>query len=325
MRTPAMRQPIRRLSLACAAALLVGCATWAVAGGPDQVTDVLRQLGLTGLRGATDGQVATWSASQGRWIPAAAAGGSTPTLAEVLEEGSATGGTNVSVGVNDSVAFAGAGELFNGGVGETIRLEGIDTDVSISSQGGGISLVADLGEGTPTGDAGEIALQANGATIVVDGSIRLTPNEDSVYIDDQLECASDIELAGDIVSTGGGFFAPGVEINSAQQTLSALSGASVATTNLVPAGGRIFAVTVEVATQVTGASSFDVGDGVDDDRYAAAVGLTVGFATNHASATADPMSWSAAAQDVTLTANGSSFTGGAVIVRAFWVGGSPSD
>lgn len=79
-----------RLVVSLAAALLVGCATLAIAGGPDQITDVLRQLGLTqmarslgssgveslgGLTGATDGQVATWDSATSRWVPEAAAGG----------------------------------------------------------------------------------------------------------------------------------------------------------------------------------------------------------------------------------------------------------
>ncbi len=101
--------------------------------------------------------------------------------------------------------------------------------------------------------------------------------------------------------------------------LSSLSGASVTTSGLVPAGSHLLSVTVRVNTEVTGATSFDVGDGTDQDKYGAAVGLTAGTVTNPEDSTTDPMSWSASAQEVTLTANGSNFTGGAVRVSAMYL------
>lgn len=112
-------------------------------------------------------------------------------------------------------------------------------------------------------------------------------------------------------------------IKSASEELTALSGSSASTTNLVPAGCRILFVTTRVTTTITGATTFDVGDGSDVDRYGAGIALTAGTTTDETDATADPMSWSASAQDVTLTKNGSNFSGGAVRVVAFYLDPSP--
>lgn len=111
----------------------------------------------------------------------------------------------------------------------------------------------------------------------------------------------------------------GVEWHVATELLSGLSGASASTTNLVPAGARIMCVSARVTTLIEGATTFDVGDGTDVDRYGAAIALTAGTTVDETDYTADPMSWSASAQDVTLTANGSNFTAGAVRVSAVYV------
>ena len=109
-----------------------------------------------------------------------------------------------------------------------------------------------------------------------------------------------------------------LHIQTSEELLSGLSGASASTTNLVPAGSRILHITCRVTTTITGATSFDVGDGSDVDRYGAAIALTSGTTTGHADYTADPESFNTAAQDVTLTANGSNFTAGAVRVVAIY-------
>lgn len=117
--------------------------------------------------------------------------------------------------------------------------------------------------------------------------------------------------------------AAALQIKSASQELTALSGASASTTNLVPAGCRVLYVVARVTTTITGATTWDAGDGSDVDRYGAALALASGTTLDEASATADPESWSASAQDVTLTANGSNFTGGAVRITAFYLDPTP--
>lgn len=107
-------------------------------------------------------------------------------------------------------------------------------------------------------------------------------------------------------------------VTSNSEELTGLTGASVSTTNLVPAGARLLYVTARVTTTVTGATSFNVGDATWADRWGSAIALAAGTTVDHTDATRDPESWDSAAQDVVLTAVGPNFTGGAVRVVAFY-------
>jgi len=96
------------------------------------------------------------------------------------------------------------------------------------------------------------------------------------------------------------------------------SGASVVTSGLVPAGKILLAISCRVDTTVTGATTFDVGDGTDVDRYGAAILLPAGTIVIDQDYTADPYQFSTSAQEVTLTANGANFTGGSVTIVAYY-------
>lgn len=98
-----------------------------------------------------------------------------------------------------------------------------------------------------------------------------------------------------------------------------LSGATTATTNMIPAGATVEGVAVTTTTTITGASGFQVGDGSDADRYGDKTGTAVGTNTDSADYTADPRWWTAAARAITLTAKTSNFTGGVVQVTVFYV------
>ena len=102
----------------------------------------------------------------------------------------------------------------------------------------------------------------------------------------------------------------------------ALSGASYSFSNALPAGAIILGVTLRVTTTITGATTFDVGDGTDVDRYGAAIALASGTTTTFASATANPLEWRSANGNVVLTANGSNFTGGVVRICVHYLSGT---
>ena len=192
-----------------------------------------------------------------------------------------------------------------------------------SGGGGGIATGSDATLGDVTADS--ITLDAGGLNPLWDvNGIVLTGNDVLRWNagGGNRPITMQAENAG-VLTVEKGDDRGGWRIAVAEQELTGLSGASVATTNLVPAGGRILGVTIRVTTTITGATSIDIGDGADVDRYGAGIALTAGTTTDHGDATADPMSWSAAAQDVTLTANGSSFTAGAVRVVAIYVGTEP--
>jgi hypothetical protein len=101
--------------------------------------------------------------------------------------------------------------------------------------------------------------------------------------------------------------------------LSALSGATATWTNAFPAGAIRLGVAGRVTTLITGATSFDVGDGSDQDRYANDKAVALNTTFTPADGTATPLEWAAAASNVVLTANGSNFTGGAVRLVAYYL------
>lgn len=107
---------------------------------------------------------------------------------------------------------------------------------------------------------------------------------------------------------------------SSQELLDSMSGASVSTTNLVPAGAYDVVIVGEVETEITGASDFDAGDGTDVDLFGAGLGLTVGtqFGPEDYTTTIARYDYVSSGLDVTLTANISNFTAGAVRITAFY-------
>lgn len=108
-------------------------------------------------------------------------------------------------------------------------------------------------------------------------------------------------------------------IKCSETLLSALSGGTATATGLFPAKVLQLGVVARVVTLITGATTFDIGDGSDQDRYANDIPLTANTQTTFVDATADPRGWSATAGNVVLTANGSSFTAGAVRLTAFYM------
>lgn len=104
-------------------------------------------------------------------------------------------------------------------------------------------------------------------------------------------------------------------IHVLEEELTGLSGASATTTIAFPNQCIILGASVRVTTAITGATSFDVGDGSSVSRFGGSLGTalgstnqgTVGPADNYASTT------------VTLTANGGNFTAGAVRVAIHYI------
>jgi hypothetical protein len=105
-------------------------------------------------------------------------------------------------------------------------------------------------------------------------------------------------------------------------TLSALSGASVATTGgFLPDGAVLVGLTTRVSTAITGATGYDIGDGSDADRWGANVAIALNTSSDNTNWTAGTIECFTAAQEVTLTAVGSNFTGGAVVIVAHYLAG----
>lgn len=98
-----------------------------------------------------------------------------------------------------------------------------------------------------------------------------------------------------------------------------LAGASTGTGNVIPAGATVVDVATTTTTTITGATGYQVGDGVTATRYGDITGTAVGTASGSTNYTADPRWWSSAARAITLTAKTSNFTGGVVQVTVFYL------
>jgi hypothetical protein len=119
---------------------------------------------------------------------------------------------------------------------------------------------------------------------------------------------------------GGTFLSTGANGQSTQlgqstTLLSGLTGATVTATNLIPANSILLGVTARVTTAITGATTFDIGDGTTANRF----GDDVAIALNTTSQNVIAPALIAAATNVVLTANGSNFTGGAVRLTAHFM------
>lgn len=102
-------------------------------------------------------------------------------------------------------------------------------------------------------------------------------------------------------------------IKTLRESSGALSGASYTTTIAIPAYAQLIGVTTRVTTEVTGATSYDVGDGSDVDLWGAGIGVTLGSESRTADFTAvGAVGPAATSRTVTLTANGSNFTAGVI-------------
>jgi hypothetical protein len=102
-------------------------------------------------------------------------------------------------------------------------------------------------------------------------------------------------------------------------TKSALSGATVTATDLIPAGSIVLGVNVKVITLITGATSFTIGDGTDADRWGTGIAVAAGTTTTTADITVTSAPIYAAATSVVLTAAGSNFTAGAVEISVHYI------
>lgn len=93
------------------------------------------------------------------------------------------------------------------------------------------------------------------------------------------------------------------------------SGASVTATGLIPARCILLGVTSWTIAAVTGAASYDVGDGVTVGRF----GGTLGIAQGASNVGVIGPSATYAPTDVVVTANGGAFTGGEIGVAALLI------
>lgn len=103
-----------------------------------------------------------------------------------------------------------------------------------------------------------------------------------------------------------------LEIRQARTSVSTASGSSVTAAGLIPAGSFVIGVNVRVLTTVTGPTGFDVGDGVDVDRWGNSIAVAGSTTTTIADYTSGALTLFPAANDVVITSDGVDFTGGSI-------------
>jgi hypothetical protein len=107
-----------------------------------------------------------------------------------------------------------------------------------------------------------------------------------------------------------------VAIATARTTLSAVSGASVTATGLIPAGAVVMGVTSKVTTALgtaNGTTGYQVGTAADPDRWGAITGTAAGTTSDNRNWTAGTIECFPAATNVIVTATGGNFNGTGVI------------
>ena len=101
-------------------------------------------------------------------------------------------------------------------------------------------------------------------------------------------------------------------IATARATLSAVSGASVTATALIPAGAVVMGVTSKVTTSLgtgNGTTGYEIGTASDSDRWGAITGTAAGTASDNRDWTAGTIECFPAATNVIVTAVGGNFNG----------------
>lgn len=234
----------------------------------------------------------------------------------VTDTASATGSSLIDLQV-------GSASKFRVGKAGDIYLAG-STDVGILQSISGPSIY--FGNATsPTNGFGLFGAVGFGISVRLDSTVALAWNSGST------SSGADVGIWRDAAQTLGqrnstnaqeyrvyGSYASStnyqrMSIKTLREASSTLSGATYTSTIAIPAYAHLIGVTTRVNTVITGATTYSVGDGTDVDLW----GASIAVAANSQSRTADFTATGAVgavgtARNVTLTANGSNFTGGVV-------------
>ena len=108
-----------------------------------------------------------------------------------------------------------------------------------------------------------------------------------------------------------------VKVATTEKT--AMVGTSVTASSLIPAGSIPLAITTYVTTLITGATGYQIGDGVSPARWGHKTAVAAGTTTSNADWLDGTIQCFAAANDVVLTSIGADFTAGAVRIVVHYI------
>jgi hypothetical protein len=205
---------------------------------------------------------------------------------------SATTGQNTAVGrfTLTSITSGGLNVALGHDAGRRIVAGTVLTSINNS-----VLIGADSRPLNATGDTNEIVIghasRGDGSNTTVIGTTSTTQSR--LY-------------GGDAFNTGAN--GQSNVFGQASTPLTGFTGASRTATALIPANCIVIGVSCRVTTAITGATSFDIGDGTTANLFASAVPVALGSTSNLVIA---PKVY-ATATNVVCAANGSNFTAGAV-------------
>jgi len=151
-----------------------------------------------------------------------------------------------------------------------------------------------------------------------------TPDELFIGID---AGSGNVTVASSVVSTDGNSWkfrnsAPNgqfMEVRQAFTTVLTSAGSSVTAAGAIPSGSFVVGITTRVITAVTGPTGFDVGDGIDVDRWGASIAATLNTTSDITDYTSSALNLFPASNDVVITSDGVDFTGGEIRITIHYM------
>jgi hypothetical protein len=191
------------------------------------------------------------------------------------------------------------------------------------SMGGVGTLAATLAVGNTTGGSNVIlsgtdSIQAGGNVILSDGVLD---SNSGLTIASTNATSLTLGRVGLTTMIAGALGHAGTNsdtwsIQTAETEVTGLSGGAQTAVGIIPAKALVLGVTTRVTTAIAGATSYDVGDGVDIDHWGSGIILD----SDPGDFTDNTLAWNnGPAADVVLTANGGVFTAGAVRIVVTYV------
>jgi hypothetical protein len=279
---------------------------------------------LTAAAAATNGQLLI--GSTGAAPALAALTGTSNQVVVTNGAGSITLSTPQSIHTAATPTFAGltlsgltANSFSYSGVGGLLTTTAAPTNGQLLIGSTGAAPVA----AALTGTANQITVTNGAGSISLSTPQSIHTGATPTFADITLTGVANSPSYRQTTATGGAYAAH----TSVTTELTGLSGASATATSLIPAGSIVTGVTIRVTTEITsgdGATSFQIGDGTDADRWGTGIVFTAGTTTSGSAFTITSVPIYAAATNVVLTATGGTFSAGAVRVTVHYISFVPA-
>ena len=121
------------------------------------------------------------------------------------------------------------------------------------------------------------------------------------------------------LNVGGTIATPFTTLQTSQAVAASLSGGTVNVGNLLPTGSIVLGVTARVTQAITGATSFNIGWSGDPNAWGDSIAIALNTIVNASNYTIATVPIFSSGANLTLTSNGSNFTGGSVSLVSHYI------